>query len=84
MTKTSERLSERLTSPEMVEAVARAMADQQLASRVEYKRRVGYHGRLSLARAALDAVCEELGVPDSLDHLGAIGQHAQLDPEPTA
>lgn len=60
-------LAERLTSPEMVETVARAIQDQQVEGRVEYRRRVGYQGRLSLARAALDAVCVELGLPDSLD-----------------
>jgi hypothetical protein len=66
----SEReLSETLTSEAMVEAVVEAIRTEQITGRVEYARRVGRQGRLSLARHALDVVCQELGVPDSIDRM---------------
>ena len=62
-------LAERLTADAMVEQVAEAVRVAQVSGHVEYKRRVGYHGRLTIARTVLDAICEGLEIPTSIDLL---------------
>lgn len=67
-------LAKRLTSDDMIQRVARAVADAQVHGRVEYTRRAGYRARLSIAQTVLDAICEGMEIPTSLDLL--------MDPDP--
>lgn len=71
-------LAERLLSDEMISQVQWAISEAQVHGHVEYKRRVGYHGRVTIARTVLDAICEHLGVPTSIDLL--MEQHAHATP----
>lgn len=56
---------------QLIAKMAEAMGAEQAAARVEHSRRAGLAARQSMAAAALDVVCRELGLPTSVDILTA-------------